>query len=261
MRSLLRRLAYVFQRRQFESDLAEEMAFHREMKERELARNGVAPDDVAPATRRALGSVTLARERSREVWIWPWLEALFYDLRFTLRGLLRDRSFALTAIAMLVLAIALNVVAFTIMDAMLFRGLPLALRSDRLAYLHMRRPTDMPCCPGPVSYADLEEWRSQTAAFTGLALTSGIGRVPFRDAAGRSIDVDVQRVSANTFNLLGVRPAVGRDFAAADEAPTSRPRGDHQRSALGTTVAKHADAIRVHRTHQQRRHHNRRRDA
>src|SRR4051794_19531541 len=119
MHSLLRRLAYVFQRRQFESDLAEEMACHREMKERELARNGVAPTDVAPATRRALGSVTLARERSHEVWIWPWLDALFYDLRFALRGLLRDRSFALTAIAMLVLAIALNVVAFTIMDAML----------------------------------------------------------------------------------------------------------------------------------------------
>jgi len=61
------------------------MAFHREMKERELARNGMAPTDIASATRRALGSVTLARERSREVWIWPRLEALFYDLRFAQR--------------------------------------------------------------------------------------------------------------------------------------------------------------------------------
>src|SRR6478609_8767774 len=105
MRPLLRRLGYLFQRRRFESDLAEEMAFHREMKERELAQNGIAPTDVAPAARRALGSVTLARERSHEVWIWPWLEALFCDLRFALRGLLRDRWFALTAIAMLVLPI------------------------------------------------------------------------------------------------------------------------------------------------------------
>jgi putative ABC transport system permease protein len=126
---------------------------------------------------------------------------------------------------------------------MLFRGLPLAMRSDRLAYLQMRRPTDMPCCPGPVSYADLEVWRSQVSAFTGLALTSGLGRVPFRDAAGRSIDVDVQRVSANTFNLLGVRPTVGRDFAAADEAPTAAPVTIISHRLWERRFANDADAI------------------
>jgi hypothetical protein len=109
--------------RSLEADLAEEMEFHREMAERELVRTGHPPEEVRLAARRALGSMTLGRERSREVWAWPWFESVAYDLRFALRGLLRDRSFALTAVAMLALAIALNVVAFTIMDAMLFRGL------------------------------------------------------------------------------------------------------------------------------------------
>src|SRR5262245_37513564 len=126
MRQFLRRFAHLLFRGRFEEELAEELAFHGEMKERELAGEGDAPADLGPAASRALGSVTLARERSREVWVWPWLDSLAYDLRFALRGLLRDRSFALTAVAMLALAIALNVVAFTIMDAMLFRGLPLA---------------------------------------------------------------------------------------------------------------------------------------
>src|SRR5262245_59190888 len=170
-------------------------------------------------------------------------EGIFHDARFALRGLLRDRFFALTAIAVLAVAIALNVVAFTIMDAMLFRGLPLATHGDRLVYLHMRRPTDMPCCPGPVSYADFERWRSEAAAFTGLALNSGLGRVPFRDAAGRSIDVDMQRVSANTFALLGVPPAVGRDFAASDEAPTAPPVAIISHRMWERRFGKHPDVI------------------
>jgi predicted permease len=220
---LLRRLWFMLRQRQFESDLAEEIRFHREMTERELARDGHPPDDVGPAARRALGSMTLAHERSREVWVWPCLESLVYDLRFALRGLLRDRPFALTAIAMLALAIALNVVSFTIMDAMLFRGLPMATRSGRLAYLAMRRPADPACCPGPVSYSDLEAWRAEAPAFTGLALNSGLQRLSFRGAAGRSVDVEGQRVTANTFDLLGVLPILGRNFAVADEAPTAAP--------------------------------------
>jgi hypothetical protein len=51
-----------------------------------------------------------------------FLEGLLYDLQFALRGLRRDRAFTLAALAMLALAIGLNVTVFTIMDAMLFRG-------------------------------------------------------------------------------------------------------------------------------------------
>ena len=51
------------------------------------------------------------------------LETIVYDLRFAWRGLRRDRAFTLTAIAMLTLAIALNVTVFAVMDTMLFRGL------------------------------------------------------------------------------------------------------------------------------------------
>jgi hypothetical protein len=53
-----------------------------------------------------------------------WLEGLSYDLRFALLGLRRDRAFTLAAIATLALAIGLNVTVFTVMNTMLFRGLP-----------------------------------------------------------------------------------------------------------------------------------------
>lgn len=147
-----------------------------------------------------------------------WLEGFLFDLRLTFRALRRDRAYAITTIATLAVAIALNVTVFTVMDAMLFRGLPLATRSDRLVYLAMRKPSDLPCCPGPVMYADFEVWRTQARVIEDLAF----GRsdpITFRDGDVRPIDMTVSRRSANTFSLLGVRPKLGRDFVQADAAP------------------------------------------
>ena len=96
------------------------------------------------------------------------LEAIVYDLRFAWRGLRRDRAFTLTAIATLTLAIALNVTVFAVMDAMLFRGLPLARRSDRLVYIQERRAAG----GGLISYADFEDWRTEAKSFEGLAFVA-----------------------------------------------------------------------------------------
>ena len=116
-----------------------------------------------------------------------------FDLRLAIRGLLRDRAFSLTAIATLAVSLALNVTVFTVMDAMLFRGLPLAKQSDRLLYLAMRKPTDLACCPGPIRFADFEAWRTQSRAFEGLAFGRNGEPITFREGAGRAIDMTVSR--------------------------------------------------------------------
>ena len=77
------------------------------------------------------------------------LDGLLYDVRFALRQLRRERAFTLAAIAMLALALGLNATVFTVMDAVLFRGMPLAKRSDRLVYINMRKPSG----PSTVLYA------------------------------------------------------------------------------------------------------------
>jgi predicted permease len=217
------RLLALFRKDHLDREFDEEASAHIAMATEDYVQRGIPVAEAQRLARVKFGSVNASKDAHRDSRGLPSLDGLLFDLRLAFRGLRRDRAFALAAITMLALAIGLNVTVFTVMNAMLFRGLPLATRSDRLAYLAIRRPADMPCCPGPVSYADLEAWRSQAAAFTGLALTGGLARVPFRDAAGRSIDVDLQRVSANTFELLGVRPIAGRDFAVADEALTAAP--------------------------------------
>jgi putative ABC transport system permease protein len=142
------------------------------------------------------------------------LEGLFYDLRFALRGLRHDSVFALVAIAMLAVAIGLNVTVFAISNTMLFRGFPLVKRNDRLLYIQERRQSGGRF----VSYLDFEDWRSQANAFEGMAFVAD-GLKTFNDGAGRSTDTFTATVSANALGLLRVTPILGRDFVPEDEMP------------------------------------------
>jgi putative ABC transport system permease protein len=144
----------------------------------------------------------------------PLLEGLFYDLRLSLRTLWRDKAFSLAAIAMLALAIGLNVTVFAIMNTMLFSGFPLVQKNDALVYIQERLPSGRTF----VSYSDFEDWRSQANAFEGMSFVTD-GPRTFSEAAGRSTDALAAIVSTNTFRLLRVSPMLGRDFVPADEVP------------------------------------------
>src|SRR5229473_2139337 len=113
MRRLLRRLSYLLRHRRFETDLAEEMAFHREMKQRELEQGGVNTDEARLAAHRAFGSAALAEDHSRDVWIWPWLQDVSSDVRFAVRLLVKDRWFAFVVVMTLALGIGLSATMFS----------------------------------------------------------------------------------------------------------------------------------------------------
>jgi len=146
-------------------------------------------------------------------------DALALDARLARRGLCRDWRFSAVAIVMLALGLGLNITVFTVMDAMLFRGLPHTTRSDRIVYFEARSGSLFRAVP----YTDFEAYRSQATAFEGLAFRGGGGPAVFRDQTGRSIDTAVTRVSANLFRVLGVQPALGRDFAPFDELTDAAP--------------------------------------
>jgi hypothetical protein len=157
-----------------------------------------------------------ARDTRRGARGLTWLDGWAFDLRLAVRALGREQT--VTAAATAMLALALNATVYTIVDAMLFRGLPHVQRNDRLLYLQERYASGR----GGISYADFEDWREQAQSFEGLAFVGGRS-VARRDADGRPIDMRVTTVSASVFGLLGVAPALGRDFVAADEAPGAAP--------------------------------------
>src|SRR5689334_40577 len=136
------------------------------------------------------------------------------DLRFALHLIVKDRWYSAVAIAALALGIGLNATVFTLVNAVLFRGLPYK-DSGRLYMLSSQRQQGG---RSGVSPFDLEDWRADVKSFTGVAAFSGTGGNIADDRAAPQ-SVRGMRLTPNVFRLLGQQPLFGRDFAPGDDAP------------------------------------------
>jgi putative ABC transport system permease protein len=218
MRELLRRLRYLIRYRRNEDDLAEELEFHREMKQRRLQSDGLDPVSAAAVSRRALGNAYGSRQYARDVWIAPSLQEVAQDVRFGIRLLARERAFAAAAILVLGFGIGVNNMFFTVLYAHTMRGLPLP-NAESLLYISTfdERITDR-----PVSFAEFQDLRTAARSFAGLAafmasplIVGDEGRAPDR--------FEGAYVSADAFAVLGIEPALGRSFVAADDHVGAAP--------------------------------------
>jgi predicted permease len=141
---------------------------------------------------------------------------LLQDLRFALRLLLKDRWFSLVAITALALGIGVNATVFTLVNAVLIRGLPFE-DSDRLYVLGVKSPTSSGGGE-PISYPDLVEWRAAATSFEGLAAFAR-GAMTLTDARTAPEETPGVWITANAFDLLRQPMALGRGFRTGDDAP------------------------------------------
>src|SRR5690242_3747371 len=100
---LMRRIRHWLSSSSPEADLAEELASHREMVERDMIAQGATATEARDAARRAMGNETFMREEARGVWLWPGFEAVLQDAKYTVRSLRRTPGF--TAAVMITLAL------------------------------------------------------------------------------------------------------------------------------------------------------------
>ncbi|MGB6943309.1 MAG: permease prefix domain 1-containing protein [Bryobacteraceae bacterium] len=82
---------------EFEADLQDELRFHLEMKQAESRERGLSADEARSMALRQVGKTTLLKERSRQMWIWGWLEAAAQDTRHVFRMMRRSPGFTLTS--------------------------------------------------------------------------------------------------------------------------------------------------------------------
>jgi putative ABC transport system permease protein len=165
---------------------------------------------VPDEARRALGSDLAARELARSVWVAPFLDNLVQDLRYALRGLLRDRTFAATAVLTLALGIGATTAIFSVVNAALLKPPPYP-HPNRILTLAL---PDSLAHDGQVFHYLKERSRVlQAVAATGAG--SGWNLV----AGSHAEYVQGLPVSAGYFSVLGVAPRVGRGFTAVVDQP------------------------------------------
>jgi predicted permease len=141
---------------------------------------------------------------------------LVQDFRYAARLLLRSPGFTIVAVAALALGIGANTAIFSIVDTLLLRPLPYA-DADRLAVVWEHNlPRDRK--NNVVSPGNFIHWRELNQSFKELSAVSMTFRATLTDA-GDATELPVQYVSGTIFGVLGVRPAIGRDFTPQEDAP------------------------------------------
>ncbi len=208
-------------------DVRDEIHFHIEARAEELVRLGMSPKDARERAEAEYGDVDgserelvgvdrrRARQNRREERFMSWIQ----DLRYAARGLLaRPGLLVITSLA-LSIGIAANAIMFGIVDQLLLRA-PAHVRAPdelrRIYFHHVSEGEDYTA--SVTTYRAYLAMRDRVPAFADVALMS------FATAftLGRGADaqsVQVQPVSGNYFTTLGVRPAMGRAFAAGEDVP------------------------------------------
>ncbi|HEX8359029.1 MAG TPA: ABC transporter permease [Longimicrobium sp.] len=144
------------------------------------------------------------------------MDTLRQDLRFAIRSLRRAPGFALAAVATLALGIGANAAVFTLTNAVFLRPLPVE-RPDELVRVFATE-RGAPDASNPLSYPDYLDVAALRGVFAGVAASGGAELV--REGGAR---VEGRLVSGNYFEVLGVRPKVGRGFLADEDVAGARP--------------------------------------
>jgi len=198
----------IFRRRNVYGDLAEEMRAHIEEKTEQFMREGMSREEATRAARRAFGNATLIEERGREAWQWPRLESLVADAKFAARQLRRSPGFAVTAVLTLALGIGANTAIFTLIDSIMLQPLPYPQQGRLMAIDSVENGRS----GGYFPKGWIRAWEEHSQSFASI---SGYGpNVEFNITGNdESERVFGSGVTVNTFDTLGIHPAIGSFFS------------------------------------------------
>ena len=229
IRQWLDRLLGTLGARRPDRDLEEELRLHFELAAEEERRRGRLPADVGRAARIRVGGAVQAMEAMRDQRGLPWLDDLARDVRHALRALGRSPAFTAVALLTLALAIGANAAIFTLVDAVLRKPLPVR-DPDSLVLLGDGRGHGV--AVGQVgssyhlfSYDLYRHLRDADVIDLGGVQSSNRLVGVRRDGWTAAQPARAKFVSGNYFQVLGIRPQMGRTIVPTDESPAAPPVG------------------------------------
>ncbi len=221
LHALRHRLAVVVRGDAYSREIADEMRFHLELDAEDDRRGGVSTSAARAAARRRFGNVTYLAEETRRQTLLPFLGDVAQDVRYAARAFLRTPGFTLAAVLTLALGIGATTAIFSIVDAVLLRGLPYR---DAGRVVNLFEISDNGSYRLP-SYPTFKDWRNEARtwsnAFEDIAYIRGDGAVYLGEKGPERITASA--VTPNFFHLLGTPPLLGRTFLPDEEHTGANP--------------------------------------
>jgi predicted permease len=219
--SVWSRLANALRSERLNREIDEELQLHIE----EAIASGRDPDEARRAFG-SIGSILRQREASHSIRTAGWLESLLADVRFGWRQLSRNKVTSVAAVLSLALGMGSCVAAFRLIDALLWRPLPVA-HADRLFAL-TRQVIGFDGKPIEADYwatPDFDLMRDAVKGQANLIAASYSERSDLTFASDNEMEkAHVQFVSGTMFSLFGLQPSSGRLLTALDDrAPGAGP--------------------------------------
>jgi putative ABC transport system permease protein len=204
----------VFRRDRMESNMEDELRFHREQYAADLVRSGTPPREAELQARREFGAVEPLKEECRQARGLRLLDETAQDLRYALRSFRKNPAFSAAAILTLAIGIGANTAIFTLVDRWILRPLPYP-DPDRLTVIYTLDTKTGET--ESTSSADLFDWQSKPGAFE---IICGWNRVALTLTGGAEAEaISGVSASAGLLPMLRVQPQLGRGLTTQDEAP------------------------------------------
>ncbi|HTZ90540.1 MAG TPA: ABC transporter permease [Alloacidobacterium sp.] len=199
--------------------LEDEIQTHIDIETQENIEAGMSPEEARHAALRKFGNVLVAKDKSRDIWGWVWLERLWQDVRYALRGFRKSPGFTAVALLSLMLGIGASIALFSVVYGVLIAPYPYAKPNeiwapavlgpnDPVRFWHQYPLSEMVEIEKLPAFADVMATIPKSVVLTGGTNPEGFYGV---------------YLTGGAFNFIGVKPLIGRTIQPFDIHPGGEP--------------------------------------